>query len=134
MLAPFEPFGVRPQPYLIPFTQADNPEISPGHGRHRLQIQIVIDNRLVEMTLQRSGRFLATGQVQLGLRELLTLSTSIYLTMGADGGSIPDRRDLVRTKGKAEVTDKALLRELFFFCALSKVRRVPSALHHSLTP
>lgn len=41
-------------------------------------------------------------------------------TMGADGGSIPDRRDLVRTKGKSEIPDKALLRELFFFCALSK--------------
>ncbi|WVQ81735.1 hypothetical protein IAT38_003860 [Cryptococcus sp. DSM 104549] len=40
--------------------------------------------------------------------------------MGADGGSIPDRRDLVKTKGKAEQTDKALLRELFFLCALSK--------------
>lgn len=41
--------------------------------------------------------------------------------MGADGGSIPDRRDLVKTKGKGEQTDKALLRELFFLCALSKV-------------
>lgn len=41
--------------------------------------------------------------------------------MGADGGSIPDRRDLVKTKGKLEKTDKALLRERFFFCALSKV-------------
>ncbi|ORY32914.1 Rtf2 RING-finger-domain-containing protein [Naematelia encephala] len=40
--------------------------------------------------------------------------------MGADGGSIPDRRDLVKTKAKAEQTDKALLRELFFLCALSK--------------
>ncbi len=41
--------------------------------------------------------------------------------MGADGGSIPDRRDLVKTKGKAEQTDKALLRELYMLCALSKV-------------
>ncbi|WVQ99520.1 hypothetical protein IAU59_006656 [Kwoniella sp. CBS 9459] len=40
--------------------------------------------------------------------------------MGADGGSIPDRRDLVRTKAKTEQTDKALLRELFLLCALSK--------------
>lgn len=40
--------------------------------------------------------------------------------MGADGGSIPDRRDLVKTKGKAEQTDKALRRERFFLCALSK--------------
>ncbi|EKD00772.1 hypothetical protein A1Q2_04964 [Trichosporon asahii var. asahii CBS 8904] len=40
--------------------------------------------------------------------------------MGADGGSIPDRRDLVKTKGKLEKTDKALLRERFFYCALSK--------------
>lgn len=46
--------------------------------------------------------------------------------MGADGGSIPDRRDLVRTKGKAEQTDRALLRELFFLCALSKVSSKPS--------
>lgn len=44
-----------------------------------------------------------------------------FRAMGADGGSIPDRRDLVKTKGKAEVTDRALLRELFFLCALSKV-------------
>jgi len=41
--------------------------------------------------------------------------------MGADGGSIPDRRDLVKTKGKSEITDRALLRELYMFCALSKV-------------
>ncbi|OCF32943.1 hypothetical protein I316_05280 [Kwoniella heveanensis BCC8398] len=40
--------------------------------------------------------------------------------MGADGGSIPDRRDLVRTKAKSEQTDKTLLRELFLLCALSK--------------
>lgn len=64
----------------------------------------------------------------------LTQSPAVYtftgnLIMGADGGSIPDRRDLVRTKGKAEVTDKALLRELFFFCALSKVRCTPSTSH-----
>jgi hypothetical protein len=45
----------------------------------------------------------------------------VIAAMGADGGSIPDRRDLVKTKGKAEITDKALLRELFFLCALSKV-------------
>ena len=43
--------------------------------------------------------------------------------MGADGGSIPDRRDLVKTKGKTQITDKALLRELYFFCALSKASR-----------
>jgi hypothetical protein len=43
--------------------------------------------------------------------------------MGNDGGSIPDRRDLVRTKGKAEQADKAnQLRARWFFCALSKVR------------
>jgi hypothetical protein len=40
--------------------------------------------------------------------------------MGADGGSIPDRRDLVKTKGKKEKTDKELDRERFFLCALSK--------------
>jgi len=40
--------------------------------------------------------------------------------MGADGGSIPDRRDLVKTKGKQEKTDKELERERFSLCALSK--------------
>jgi len=41
--------------------------------------------------------------------------------MGNDGGSIPDRRDLVRTKGKAEQADKAnQTRAKWFFCALSK--------------
>lgn len=40
--------------------------------------------------------------------------------MGADGGSIPDRRDLVKVKGKAEKTDRELERERFYLCALSK--------------
>jgi len=41
--------------------------------------------------------------------------------MGNDGGSIPDRRDLVRNKPKAEQADKAnQTRALWFFCALSK--------------
>ncbi|WWC61981.1 uncharacterized protein I303_104568 [Kwoniella dejecticola CBS 10117] len=40
--------------------------------------------------------------------------------MGADGGSIPDRRDLVRTKAQSGSTDKSLLRELYILCALSK--------------
>ncbi|KAH8101465.1 Rtf2 RING-finger-domain-containing protein [Cristinia sonorae] len=41
--------------------------------------------------------------------------------MGNDGGSIPDRRDLVRNKPKAEQADKAnQLRAAWFFCALSK--------------
>jgi len=41
--------------------------------------------------------------------------------MGNDGGSIPDRRDLVRTKAKAEQADKAnQTRAKWFFCALSK--------------
>ncbi|ORX35712.1 Rtf2 RING-finger-domain-containing protein [Kockovaella imperatae] len=40
--------------------------------------------------------------------------------MGADGGSIPDRTDLVKTKARTVQTDKAYLRELFLFCALSK--------------
>lgn len=40
--------------------------------------------------------------------------------MGADGGSIPDRRDLVKTKGKTEQADKESLKALFFLCALSK--------------
>ena len=44
--------------------------------------------------------------------------------MGADGGSIPDRSDLVKTKARTVQTDKAHLRELFFFCALSKVSAV----------
>ncbi|GJJ08035.1 hypothetical protein Clacol_002242 [Clathrus columnatus] len=42
--------------------------------------------------------------------------------MGNDGGSIPDRRDLVRTKAKAERADKnnqTIAR--WFFCALSKL-------------
>ncbi|KAI6105111.1 Rtf2 RING-finger-domain-containing protein [Pisolithus croceorrhizus] len=42
--------------------------------------------------------------------------------MGNDGGSIPDRRDLVKNKPKAEQADKAnQIRALWFFCALSKV-------------
>ncbi|KIJ45047.1 hypothetical protein M422DRAFT_29903 [Sphaerobolus stellatus SS14] len=41
--------------------------------------------------------------------------------MGNDGGSIPDRRDLVRTKKKAEQADKHnQLIARWFFCALSK--------------
>ncbi|EIN13171.1 DUF602-domain-containing protein [Punctularia strigosozonata HHB-11173 SS5] len=41
--------------------------------------------------------------------------------MGNDGGSIPDRRDLVRTKPKAEQADKAnQTRARWHFCALSK--------------
>ncbi|KIK93829.1 hypothetical protein PAXRUDRAFT_828580 [Paxillus rubicundulus Ve08.2h10] len=41
--------------------------------------------------------------------------------MGNDGGSIPDRRDLVKNKPKAEQADKAnQLRARWFFCALSK--------------
>ncbi|KAL0579633.1 Replication termination factor 2 [Marasmius crinis-equi] len=41
--------------------------------------------------------------------------------MGNDGGSIPDRRDLVRTKAKAEQADKAnQTRARWLFCALSK--------------
>ncbi|KAF5346082.1 hypothetical protein D9756_010823 [Leucocoprinus leucothites] len=41
--------------------------------------------------------------------------------MGNDGGSIPDRRDLVKTKQKAEQADRAnQSRARWFFCALSK--------------
>jgi hypothetical protein len=41
--------------------------------------------------------------------------------MGNDGGSIPDRRDLVKSKPKAEQADKAnQSRARWFFCALSK--------------
>ncbi|KAI9436971.1 DUF602-domain-containing protein [Lactarius indigo] len=41
--------------------------------------------------------------------------------MGNDGGSIPDRRDLVRNKPKVEQADKAnQTRARWFFCALSK--------------
>jgi hypothetical protein len=41
--------------------------------------------------------------------------------MGNDGGSIPDRRDLVKSKPKAEQADKANQnRARWFFCALSK--------------
>ncbi|KAJ7070341.1 DUF602-domain-containing protein [Mycena belliarum] len=43
--------------------------------------------------------------------------------MGNDGGSIPDRRDLVRSKPKAEAPDKAnQSRARWHFCALSKRR------------
>ncbi|KAJ7632322.1 DUF602-domain-containing protein [Roridomyces roridus] len=43
--------------------------------------------------------------------------------MGNDGGSIPDRRDLVRNKPKAEALDKANhTRARWGFCALSKRR------------
>ncbi|KAJ7074419.1 DUF602-domain-containing protein [Mycena amicta] len=43
--------------------------------------------------------------------------------MGNDGGSIPDRRDLVRSKKKAESVDKAnQTRARWGFCALSKRR------------
>ncbi|KAF7295196.1 Rtf2 domain-containing protein [Mycena indigotica] len=43
--------------------------------------------------------------------------------MGNDGGSIPDRRDLVRSKKKAEAVDKAnQTRARWGFCALSKRR------------
>lgn len=42
--------------------------------------------------------------------------------MGNDGGSIPDRRDLVKARPKAEQADKAnQVRARWFFCALSKV-------------
>ncbi|KAG6334913.1 hypothetical protein ID866_4174 [Astraeus odoratus] len=41
--------------------------------------------------------------------------------MGNDGGSIPDRRDLVKSRPKAEQADKAnQIRALWLFCALSK--------------
>ncbi|KAG8806646.1 hypothetical protein FRC17_004887 [Serendipita sp. 399] len=41
--------------------------------------------------------------------------------MGNDGGSIPDRRDLVKTKAKAEQADKQnQILAKWFFCALSK--------------
>ena len=43
--------------------------------------------------------------------------------MGNDGGSIPYRIDLVKTKAKEEKTDeKGLARALWLLCALSKVR------------
>jgi len=43
--------------------------------------------------------------------------------MGNDGGSIPDRRDLVRNKPKAEQADKHnQMIARWFFCALSKRR------------
>ncbi|KAJ7273413.1 DUF602-domain-containing protein [Mycena rebaudengoi] len=52
----------------------------------------------------------------------LTLD-SLAAHMGNDGGSIPDRRDLVRNKKKAESMDKANhTRARWAFCALSKRR------------
>jgi hypothetical protein len=47
--------------------------------------------------------------------------------MGNDGGSIPYRIDLVKTKVKEEKTDeKGLARALWLLCALSKVSRGPA--------
>ncbi|KZP19056.1 DUF602-domain-containing protein [Athelia psychrophila] len=52
---------------------------------------------------------------------LTLLNNSESGAMGNDGGSIPDRRDLVKTKVKAEQADKAnQTRARWFFCALSK--------------
>ncbi|EAU93478.2 hypothetical protein CC1G_12072 [Coprinopsis cinerea okayama7 len=49
--------------------------------------------------------------------------------MGNDGGSIPDRRDLVKTKAKAEQVDKASqTKARWFYCALSKEPIVSCAL------
>ncbi|KAF8508762.1 Rtf2 RING-finger-domain-containing protein [Gautieria morchelliformis] len=46
---------------------------------------------------------------------------SLCATMGNDGGSIPDRRDLVRNKPKAEQADRHnQMIARWFFCALSK--------------
>ncbi|KAH9920316.1 Rtf2 RING-finger-domain-containing protein [Fomitopsis serialis] len=55
--------------------------------------------------------------------------------MGNDGGSIPDRRDLVKNKAKAEQPDKAnQTRARWFFCAISKARlHGLSTLFHSQT-
>ncbi|KAI0717493.1 Rtf2 RING-finger-domain-containing protein [Cerioporus squamosus] len=45
----------------------------------------------------------------------------VFAAMGNDGGSIPDRRDLVKSKPKAEQADRAnQIRAMWFFCALSK--------------
>ena len=50
-----------------------------------------------------------------------TSSSYTQSNMGNDGGSIPDRRDLVRNKPKAEQADKAnQTRARWFYCALSK--------------
>lgn len=58
----------------------------------------------------------------------VTLPSTI-LIMGNDGGSIPDRRDLVRSKPKAEQADRAnQTRARWFFCALSKVSVGPTIL------
>jgi hypothetical protein len=52
----------------------------------------------------------------------LRLDSLFATTMGGDGGSIPDRSDLVRTRGKAQVADKrSQLVAVWCFCALSKV-------------
>ncbi|KAF7338570.1 Rtf2 domain-containing protein [Mycena venus] len=51
------------------------------------------------------------------------IPVSLSATMGNDGGSIPDRRDLVRNKPKAAAVDKAnQTRARWNFCALSKRR------------
>jgi len=45
--------------------------------------------------------------------------------MGNDGGSIPKRDDLVKTKKKrSREDDKDKVRQMWAFCALSKVRQL----------
>ncbi|KAH9065013.1 DUF602-domain-containing protein [Lactarius vividus] len=63
-------------------------------------------------------RFVRDDSYHHHLHHLFTLAPR---NMGNDGGSIPDRRDLVRNKPKAEQADKAnQTRARWFFCALSK--------------
>lgn len=50
--------------------------------------------------------------------------------MGNDGGSIPKRDDLVKTKKADHKADKqSTNRQLWAYCALSKVRRAPARAH-----
>lgn len=54
----------------------------------------------------------------------IVLAALLTINMGNDGGSIPYRIDLVKTKAKEEKTDeKGLARALWLLCALSKVSR-----------
>jgi hypothetical protein len=54
----------------------------------------------------------------------IVLAALLAINMGNDGGSIPYRIDLVKTKAKEEKTDeKGLARALWLLCALSKVSR-----------
>jgi hypothetical protein len=54
------------------------------------------------------------------------LKTTFSKQMGNDGGSIPKRIELVKEKKKAAVQNPDIERRaVWFFCALSKVKKTP---------